>query len=339
MNAPARLSSFLGIVLALSVSLFSQSQPQQGADTWPPAGAHPLREAGVTAPRVLHQVTAQYTADAMRAKIEGSVILDAVVGADGHVGAIHVAHSLDALYGLDEQAVRALEQWTFTPGMKDGVDVPVAITVELTFHIGKGPAATMASLMLPRAFSRDADGRTPLEPPRGSWKTTSADDTGWRINASYPAGWTVSAEPAPGRLLLIQRRRGGAVDFFEVRQLRPTPMGLNGPMSVNQLEQFARSVVPAVGNHGGALQAQGQTRLGERFWHWVDIRSSSVNASVDEFDVWMFSSSERDRLLQVSCSVLMPNGTSPGDTAAGIQSAGGAFVEMLRRLTIERLPG
>jgi TonB family protein len=337
MNAPARLSSVLGIVLALSVSLFSQAQPQQRPDTFPPPGVHPLGEAGITAPRVLHQIAAQYTADAMRAKIEGSVILEAVVGTDGRVDAIHIAQSLDALHGLDEQAVRALQQWTFTPGMKDGLPVPVAIKVELTFHLGKGPAATMASLTLPKAFSRDTDGRTPLEAPRGSWETTSADDTGWRISASYPAGWAVSAEPAPGRLLLIQRRRGSAVDFFEVRQLRPTPMGLNGPMSVNQLEQFARSVAPTVGNHGGALQAQGQTRLGERFWHWVDIRSSSVNAPVDDFDVWTFSSSERDRLLQVSCSVLMPKGSSPGDTAAGIQSAGGAFVEMLKRLTIEKL--
>src|SRR5262245_9209837 len=120
MTAPARLSSLLGIVLALSSSVFSQAQPQQGAGTSPPPGAHPVGEAGITAPRVLHEVKPQYTADAMRARIEGSVLLEAVVGTDGRVGAIHVTRSLDTLHGLDEQAVRALQQWTFTPGMKEG---------------------------------------------------------------------------------------------------------------------------------------------------------------------------------------------------------------------------
>ncbi len=57
----------------------------------------------------------------------------------------------------------------------------------------------------------------------------------------------------------------------------------------------------------------------------------------DDADLWIFGSTEQDRVLQVSCSVLMPKGSSPDETAAEIQSAAPAFAEMLKRLTIERL--
>jgi outer membrane biosynthesis protein TonB len=39
----------------------------------------------------------------------------------------------------DEEAVRTLRQWTFKPGTKDGVAVPVRVEVEMTFTLGSGP--------------------------------------------------------------------------------------------------------------------------------------------------------------------------------------------------------
>jgi hypothetical protein len=56
---------------------------------------------------------------------------------DGHVAAVHIARSLDAVNGLDEQTVRALEKWQFTPGLRDGEAVPVLITVQNSFTMGK----------------------------------------------------------------------------------------------------------------------------------------------------------------------------------------------------------
>ena len=44
---------------------------------------------------------------------------------------------LDKRYGLDDESVKALKQWQFTPGQKDGVAVPVIVEVEMTFTIGK----------------------------------------------------------------------------------------------------------------------------------------------------------------------------------------------------------
>jgi TonB family protein len=137
MNAPARLSSFLGIALSLSISVSSQTSSQPAAKVWPPLGVHRYDEPGLTPPRLLHDVKPQYTSEAMRAGIEGAICLEAVVEVDGHVAAVHIARSLDAVNGLDEHAVRALEQWRFTPGFRDGEAVPVLITVQNSFTLGK----------------------------------------------------------------------------------------------------------------------------------------------------------------------------------------------------------
>ena len=45
--------------------------------------------------------------------------------------------SLDRTYGLDEEAVTCVKQWQFIPGMRDGTAVPVLVTIEMTFTLGK----------------------------------------------------------------------------------------------------------------------------------------------------------------------------------------------------------
>jgi TonB family protein len=92
---------------------------------------------GVTIPRVLKEVKPQYTADAMRAKIQGSVVLECIVKTDGTVGDVRVIRSLDANYGLDQEAIRAAKQWVFAAGSRNGEPVPVMVSIELTFVIGK----------------------------------------------------------------------------------------------------------------------------------------------------------------------------------------------------------
>jgi TonB family protein len=144
MNAGLRLSSFLGIALSLSISVSSQTPSQPAAaKVWPPLGVHSYDEPGLIPPRLLHDLKPQYTSDAMRAGIEGAICLEAVVAVDGHVAAVHIARSLDAVNGLDEQAMRALEKWQFTSGFKDGEAVPVLITVQSSFTLGNmhSPAA------------------------------------------------------------------------------------------------------------------------------------------------------------------------------------------------------
>ncbi|MBI4888701.1 MAG: energy transducer TonB [Acidobacteria bacterium] len=90
---------------------------------------------GIINPRVLREVKPQYTAEAMRAKVQGTVLLECVVQPDGSVGRVDVVRSLDPTFGLDQEAIRAAKQWRFQPGTRFGEPVAVLVTIELTFTL------------------------------------------------------------------------------------------------------------------------------------------------------------------------------------------------------------
>ena len=90
---------------------------------------------GVSAPRLIREVKPTYTSDAMRARIQGMVRLQAIVLPDGSVGNARVVRSLDDRFGLDDEAVKAIKQWRFEPGRREGRAVPVIIEVELFFTL------------------------------------------------------------------------------------------------------------------------------------------------------------------------------------------------------------
>jgi TonB family protein len=46
-----------------------------------------------------------------------------------------VTRSLDTTYGLDAEAVKAVKQWVFDPGTKDGKAVPVLVQIEMSFSL------------------------------------------------------------------------------------------------------------------------------------------------------------------------------------------------------------
>jgi protein TonB len=90
---------------------------------------------GVTLPRVTRDVKPVYTNEAKGQRIEGTVLLDAVVLADGSVGDVKVTRSLDSVYGLDANAVKAMKLWQFAAGTKDGKPVAVRVAIEMTFTL------------------------------------------------------------------------------------------------------------------------------------------------------------------------------------------------------------
>ena len=71
----------------------------------------------------------------MRAKVQGTVLLQCVVKPDGSVGDVQVVRSLDSAFGLDQEAIKAARQWRFAPGMRLGEPVPVLVTIEVTFTL------------------------------------------------------------------------------------------------------------------------------------------------------------------------------------------------------------
>ena len=90
---------------------------------------------GVSAPRLIREVKPGYTSEAMRARIQGTVRLLAIVLPDGSVGNARVVRSLDDRFGLDNEALKTIKQWRFEPGRREGRAVPVLIEVELTFTL------------------------------------------------------------------------------------------------------------------------------------------------------------------------------------------------------------
>ena len=90
---------------------------------------------GVELPQVVRMQKPQYTAEAMRAKVQGVVWVDAVVLPDGTVGDVSVTKSLDSTFGLDQEALKAARQWKFVPGRRFGQPVAVLVTIELTFTL------------------------------------------------------------------------------------------------------------------------------------------------------------------------------------------------------------
>jgi periplasmic protein TonB len=90
---------------------------------------------GVEMPKVLAEVKPSYTADAMRQKIQGVVMVEAVVMPDGGVGQVTVVRSLDPTFGLDQEAIKAVRRWRFRPGTRLGQPVPVLVEIELTFTL------------------------------------------------------------------------------------------------------------------------------------------------------------------------------------------------------------
>ena len=90
---------------------------------------------GVTMPTILTEVKPSYTAEAMRAKVQGAVMVEAIVREDGSVGQVRIVRSLDRTFGLDEEALRAVKNWRFRPGQRQGRNVAVIVEIELTFTL------------------------------------------------------------------------------------------------------------------------------------------------------------------------------------------------------------
>jgi protein TonB len=88
-------------------------------------------------PLPVGRCTGKYTEEAKQAGLEGTVILDIVVGEDGGVRDIAIVQGLGQ--GLNEAAVRALKACRFTPGERDGKPVPVRVR-RFKVHFALGDA-------------------------------------------------------------------------------------------------------------------------------------------------------------------------------------------------------
>jgi TonB family protein len=77
-------------------------------------------------PLPIGRCTGKYTEEARQAGLEGTVILDIVVGEDGTVRDVKIVEGLG--HGLSEAAVRAAKACRFTIGERNGKPVPVRVS-------------------------------------------------------------------------------------------------------------------------------------------------------------------------------------------------------------------
>jgi periplasmic protein TonB len=88
---------------------------------------------GIIAPQVIRYVKPAYTTEAMKARIQGEVLLTVIVRPDGTVTDARVTRSLDRVFGLDEEALEAARQWRFKPATRSGQPVAVYVTIGVGF--------------------------------------------------------------------------------------------------------------------------------------------------------------------------------------------------------------
>ena len=87
----------------------------------------------VSAPVCIYCPLPEYSEEGRKAKYQGLVVLWAVVDENGRVRDIRVQKGLGL--GLDEEAIRAAQNWRFKPAERFGKPVPVAMAIEVRFNL------------------------------------------------------------------------------------------------------------------------------------------------------------------------------------------------------------
>jgi TonB family protein len=124
-----------GVGTGIGTGIGSGRGPGLGPGSGGGTGGGVYRPGGsVSAPRLIKEVKPTYTVQALRNRIQGTVVLEAVVTPDGCATDIRVVTSLDR-GGLDDEAIAAVAQWRFEPGRLAGAPVNVIVTIMVDFWI------------------------------------------------------------------------------------------------------------------------------------------------------------------------------------------------------------
>lgn len=82
---------------------------------------------------ILSKPTPAYTEEARKMRVEGEVLLEVVLEATGHVRVLRVVRGLG--HGLDESAVRAAQQISFKPALRDGQPSDSTAVLHIIFQL------------------------------------------------------------------------------------------------------------------------------------------------------------------------------------------------------------
>jgi protein TonB len=129
------MGNVLGHLLSSSEAMVSAPPPPVPPPPPPPpvavAKASPVRVGGVIRePRLIKIVNPIYPTLAAKARVTGTVVLEATVAADGTVDEIRVisGHML-----LIDAAINCVKQWKYEPTLLNGTPIPIILTAKVTF--------------------------------------------------------------------------------------------------------------------------------------------------------------------------------------------------------------
>jgi TonB family protein len=152
----------IGATLLVQSRAVHAQEADAGADAAPTASAAPSGPApdggappapSIVPPVVLTHVDAVYPPSALAQRTHADVVLLVTVGADGRVTNVEVARSGGK--DVDDAAIVAAKQWTFSPAKRNGE--PVASRIRIPFHFAPPEAA-------PQMIEGEAPGDLPVQP-------------------------------------------------------------------------------------------------------------------------------------------------------------------------------
>jgi TonB family protein len=306
--------------------------PPQTPSAQPPVDPIRIDPSRVTPPRKIKHVDPVYTAEAMRARIEGTVQLRAIVEADGSVQNVEVLRSLDQASGLDEEAIKAVKQWQFEPAKLDGTPIRVVMTVQMKFNVGPRTQAW------PDGFSVAA------APADGVKETAEAN--GMRLTLTRPANWIVRPTGRPREWLGLRSEDGN--QWISVLQPEGAAFDLRWPTPDPLVARVAEAIRRAQGTADAETLQTGQVQADRAFWVWSALRlptapnppgPASAPAASGEARVWMFMHTSEGRVVGVSCTLLLPRSLDGAAIDARVRQAAAEFAPIVNSIAIEVLPG
>jgi TonB family protein len=122
-----------GVVGGIPASVATAPPPPPPPPPPPGWAAGAIRVGGqMPPPNKVKNVAPVYPPIAESSRVQGVVILEAIIGADGKVQDTRVLRSIPL---LDQAALDAVKQWEFTPTLLNGAPVPIVMTVTVQFTL------------------------------------------------------------------------------------------------------------------------------------------------------------------------------------------------------------
>ena len=109
--------------------------PADGASTPPAPSISRVRQGGtVQAAKLLKKVQPEYPPKAMEERLQGTVRLHAIIGTDGSITHLRV---LTGKCSLADSALKAVQQWRYSPTLFNGNPVEVDTTIDVIYSLNR----------------------------------------------------------------------------------------------------------------------------------------------------------------------------------------------------------